>query len=48
MNSCSANIVIYHDASSPNGDVGMDEVVDSLIHEISETVTDPDLNAWYT
>jgi len=26
----------------------MDEVVDSLIHELSETVTDPDLSAWYT
>jgi hypothetical protein len=48
LNSCSGNLATYHDTTSPNGDIGMDEVVDSLIHEISETVTDPDLNAWYT
>jgi hypothetical protein len=23
-------------------------MVDSIMHELSETVTDPDLNAWYT
>ena len=48
LSSCSGNIVNYHDKTSPNGDVGMDEVVDSLIHELSETVTDPDINAWFT
>ena len=48
LNSCSGNLATYHDTTSPNGDIGMDEVVDSLIHEISETVTDPDGNAWYT
>jgi len=48
LSSCSGNIVTYHDKTSPNGDVGMDEVVDSLIHELSETVTDPDGTAWYT
>ena len=48
LNSCSGNIATYGDATSPNGDIGMDEVVDSLIHELSETVTDPDINAWYT
>jgi Phosphate-induced protein 1 conserved region len=46
--SCSGNIATYHDKTSPNGDIGMDEVIDSLIHEISETVTDPDVYAWYT
>ncbi len=48
LSSCSGNIAIYHDKTSPNGDIGMDEVVDSLIHELSETVTDPDGTAWYT
>lgn len=48
LSKCSGNIATYHDTTSPNGDIGMDSVVDSLIHEISETVTDPDINAWYT
>ena len=33
---------------TPNGDAAADEVTDSLMHELSETVTDPDINAWYT
>lgn len=45
---CSGNLAVYHDGTSPNGDVGMDEVVDSLIHEFSETVTDPNGTAWFT
>lgn len=48
LSSCSGNLATFHDTTSPNGDIGMDEVVDSLIHELSETVTDPDLNAWFT
>lgn len=48
LRSCSGNLATYGDTTSPNGDAGMDEVVDSLIHELSETVTDPDINAWYT
>jgi hypothetical protein len=48
LSSCSGNITNYHDKTSPNGDVGMDEVVDSLMHEHSETVTDPGINAWFT
>ena len=48
LGKCSGNLTNYGDTTSPNGDVGMDEVVDSLLHELSETVTDPDLNAWYT
>ena len=46
--SCSGNVANYGDTTSPNGDIGMDVVADDLIHEISETVTDPDLSAWYT
>jgi hypothetical protein len=48
LSSCSGNIVNFGDKTSPNGDIGMDEVVDSMIHELSETVTDPDGTAWYT
>ena len=48
LRSCSGNLATFGDTTSPNGDIGMDEVVDSLIHELSETVTDPDINAWYT
>jgi hypothetical protein len=33
---------------TPNNDAGADEVTDSLMHELSETVTDPDISAWYT
>jgi hypothetical protein len=48
LSSCSGNLATFHDTTSPNGDIGMDEVVDSLIHELSETVTDPDGSAWFT
>lgn len=44
---CSGNVAVYRDATSPNGDIGADSVCDTAIHEISETVTDPDLNAWF-
>ncbi len=33
---------------SVNGLPAADEMVDVLGHELSETVTDPDLNAWYS
>jgi len=33
---------------TPTGDTGADEMVDSIMHELSETATDPDLNAWLT
>jgi hypothetical protein len=46
--SCSGNVASFHDHTSPNGDIGMDAVCDSLIHEISEAATDPDLSAWFT
>lgn len=47
-NGCSGNYTTFGDVSSPNGDVGADSVADTLMHEISEMVTDPNLNAWYT
>jgi Phosphate-induced protein 1 conserved region len=45
---CSGNVANFADTSSPNGDIGMDAVADDLIHELSETATDPDLSAWFT
>ena len=45
---CDGNFAVYGDKTTPNGDPGADEMVDSLMHEISETVTDPDINAWLT
>jgi hypothetical protein len=32
---------------SPNGDSGADGMASIMVHEASEAVTDPDLNAWY-
>jgi hypothetical protein len=32
---------------SPNGDGGVDAMASVVFHELSETVSDPDLNAWY-
>jgi hypothetical protein len=48
LSACSGNIATYHDTTSPNGNVGADMVLDSFMHELSESVTDPNGNAWYT
>jgi hypothetical protein len=45
---CDGNFAVYGDGATPNGDPGADEMTDSIMHELSETVTDPDLNAWFT
>jgi len=34
-------------SSSPNGDPGADAMVSVIAHELDESATDPDLNAWY-
>jgi hypothetical protein len=41
---CIGNVAIYGDKNSPNGDLGADGVVSVLYHELSETVTDPNVN----
>lgn len=41
IGSCAAQTV------SPNGDPGADAMVSVIAHELEETTTDPDLNAWY-
>lgn len=48
LDQCSGNLAIYHDKVSPNFDIGMDSVADSLMHELAETVSDPYINAWFT
>lgn len=45
---CDGNFAVYNQTITPNGDAGADEMTDSIMHELSETVTDPDISAWYT
>jgi hypothetical protein len=33
--------------NSPNGNAGADGMANQIAHELSESVTDPDLNAWF-
>jgi hypothetical protein len=45
---CDGNFAVYGETATPNGDAGADEMTDSIMHELSETVTDPDLKSWHT
>ena len=45
---CDGNVANYNQHATPNGNIGGDEMTDSLMHELSESATDPDINAWYT
>ena len=33
---------------APNGDIGVDGMISVIGHEMSESLTDPELNAWYS
>jgi len=41
MNACAAQSV------GPNGDAAGDAMLNIIAHELDESATDPDLNAWY-
>jgi hypothetical protein len=41
LNGCAAQ------TTSPNGNAGVDGMISVMAHELSETTTDPDLNAWF-
>jgi hypothetical protein len=45
---CNGNVAIYNETQTPNGDFGADTMTDDIMHELSETVSDPDISAWYT
>lgn len=44
---CISNCAVLNQTVSPNGNPGGDEMASVISHELSETVTDPDLNAWF-
>ena len=44
---CDGNEAVFHEKNSPNNNLGADNVLDSVMHELSESVTDPFGTAWY-
>ena len=45
---CDGNVAVYGQKVTPNDDPGAYEMTDSIIHELSETVTDPLGTGWLT
>ena len=46
---CIGNVAVFGDGNSPNGDLGADGMVSVMFHELSETVSDPQVGvpaAW--
>jgi hypothetical protein len=46
LQGCSGSVQDYNEQNSPNDNLGADNVLDSFMHELSESVTDPLGNAW--
>lgn len=46
LQGCSGSVQNYGEQNSPNNNLGADNVLDSFMHELSESVTDPFGNAW--
>jgi len=47
LNACDGNVQIFNETNSPNNNLGADDALDSFMHELSESVTDPLGNAWW-
>jgi hypothetical protein len=46
LQDCSGSVQDYNEQNSRNDNLGADNVLDSFMHELSESVTDPLGNAW--
>jgi len=47
LKGCDGNIQVFHENNSPNSNLGADDALDSFMHELSESVTDPYGTAWF-
>lgn len=47
VSTCTAGCAPDNPTVSPNGNVGADGMLSVIAHEIDESVTDPDLDAWF-
>jgi hypothetical protein len=45
---CDGNIAVFGQTVTANGDQVADDMTDSIMHELSESMTDPKDTAWFT